>query len=474
MTKRKNKKLKKNKQNKKNKNIKLLDVNKILLLTLGFIGKKIDDKGNISNKKNRKLKGIKVLPDGTYFDKKRKRLEDRRRKNPFGKEKKIKEKIAITAPKRKDETEKEFQQRKRKDDIINISQDNPIAGLLFSNFMTKDYSEYSGKSYSDTLRNIMAISEKLQQDNLTEAEQKGLAERLMGVVKNISKEQRAKTLNTNQGRLLLDEFAGKAPAAAATEEGDGDGDGDGDEPKKERKPAGRKPDTPEQTAEKKIIREEAERKKKEAKAEAKLQKAEDAEEIKIDERRKAKREKAEAKLTEEQKEERAAEKEKQLRERGKKLRAEKKAMKEGETEEERKERKRKKAEREKFDREIDLQIAEERGRETAEERKEREDNEERHARRKRIGTGIYPIGGFRDIIRVAVELDTSDDDELDIAIKKWTKSGKTEKTFPYNEHESELEKRRARWEKEKKEAEPAGGSSDIITKQSKEELQDAS
>lgn len=122
MTKRKNKKLKKNKnkKNKKIKNIKLLDVNKILLLTLGFIGKKIDDKGNISNKKNKKLKGIKVLPDGTYFDKKRKRLEDRRRKNPFGKEKKIKEKIAITAPKRKDETEKEFQQRKRKDDIINL------------------------------------------------------------------------------------------------------------------------------------------------------------------------------------------------------------------------------------------------------------------------------------------------------------------------------------------------------------------
>ena len=187
---------------------KTLDVNEILLLTLSFIGKKLDEKGKIVNKKNKKLKGVKILPDGTYFGKvsKRKRLEDKRIKNPFGRDKKPKEKLIITGPKKPNETDKEYQQRKRTDDIINITQDNPIAGLLVSNLMGKDFSEYSGKNFSDSQRNIMAISEKLKQDNLSIRDQERLVERLVGVVTNIPQENINKTLNTNQGKKLRKEL----------------------------------------------------------------------------------------------------------------------------------------------------------------------------------------------------------------------------------------------------------------------------
>ena len=197
--------VKKDKKKKSKKPRRALDVNEILLLTLGFIGKKLDDKGKIVNKK-KKSKGGKVLPDGTYFGKKSKRLEDKRTKNPFGRDKKSTEKLIITQPKGKDESDKEYLQRKRTDDIINATADNPIAGLLVSNLMGKDFTEYSGKNYSDSLRNVMAISEKLSQDNLTEKDQESLITRLIGVVKNIPKENRDKVLSSNQGKRLRKEL----------------------------------------------------------------------------------------------------------------------------------------------------------------------------------------------------------------------------------------------------------------------------
>ena len=195
--------VKKKDKKKSKKPRRVLDVNEILLLTLGFIGKKLDDKGKVVDKK-KKSKGGKVLPDGTYFGKKpRKRLEDKRTKNPFGRDRKgSSEKLIITQPKGKDESDREYQQRKRTDDIINITADNPIAGLLVSNLMGEDFSEYSGKNYSDSLRNVMAISEKLSQGNLTEKDQIDLTRRLVGFVKNIPKENRDKVLSTNQGKKL--------------------------------------------------------------------------------------------------------------------------------------------------------------------------------------------------------------------------------------------------------------------------------
>lgn len=184
-----------------------LDVNEILLLTLGFIGKKLDDKGKVVDKK-KKSKGGKVLPDGTYFGKKpRKRLEDKRTKNPFGRDRKgSSEKLIITQPKGKDESDREYQQRKRTDDIINITADNPIAGLLVSNLMGEDFSEYSGKNYSDSLRNIMAISQRLKQGNLSEEAKADLMRRLTGVITNMPDKNIEKVLSTKKGKQLLTEL----------------------------------------------------------------------------------------------------------------------------------------------------------------------------------------------------------------------------------------------------------------------------
>tara|TARA_R110000787_G_scaffold270469_1_gene377416 strand:- start:7138 stop:8256 length:1119 start_codon:yes stop_codon:yes gene_type:complete len=212
--------VKKDKKKKSKKPRRALDVNEILLLTLGFIGKKLDDKGKIVNKK-KKSKGGKVLPDGTYFGKApKKRLEDKRTKNPFGRDRKSNEKLIITQPKGKDESDREYQQRKRTDDIINITADNPIAGLLVSNLMGEDFSEYSGKNYSDSLRNVMAISEKLSQGNLTEKDQIDLTRRLVGVVKNIPKENRDKVLSTNQGKKLREELGFETDIGETVSESD--------------------------------------------------------------------------------------------------------------------------------------------------------------------------------------------------------------------------------------------------------------
>ena len=72
--------------------------------------------------------------------------------------------------------------------------------------MGEDFSEYSGKNYSDSLRNIMAISQRLKQGNLSEEAKADLMRRLTGVITNMPDKNIEKVLSTKKGKQLLTEL----------------------------------------------------------------------------------------------------------------------------------------------------------------------------------------------------------------------------------------------------------------------------